>query len=170
MTINACVHFSTLILFNAFLNISNFVSNLILYILKYVWFLSTEFNLLIPWNEIAFLVGKQMTSFTMDTISESWVWLLRDRAHQSIAQPCWSFDSDPETLLGHASMDSICWKYKQAFICESKTDSDIWDLISIEKAQNTPGKIIIHMRMNAYDHFSYWFYSIHFLNISIFVL
>ena len=36
---------------------------------------------------------------------------------------------------GHASMDSVCWKCKQAWICFSATDSDLLNLVSIEKTQ-----------------------------------
>ena len=37
---------------------------------------------------------------------------------------------------GHASMDSVCWKCKQACICEPAMVSNIWDLVSIEHAQS----------------------------------
>ena len=48
---------------------------------------------------------------------------------------------------GHATMDIVCWKCKKACICEPATESDIWDLVSFEKSQNTLGKIMIHMTM-----------------------
>ena len=42
-------------------------------------------------------------------------------------------------------MDSVCRKCKKASICEPASKSDMWDLVSLEKSQNTLGKIRIHM-------------------------
>ena len=36
---------------------------------------------------------------------------------------------------GHASIDSVCQKCKQAWIYYSATDSDLLDLVSVEKTQ-----------------------------------
>ena len=64
----------------------------------------------------------------------------------------------------HASMNSDCWKCKQACICLPAKDSDLWDLISIEKAKkNLVRWCFIWQWMHVFI-FLHWFYSIHFIN------
>ena len=46
---------------------------------------------------------------------------------------------------GHASMDSVCWKCIQFFICEPVMENYAWDLVFVEKSQNTPCKILISL-------------------------
>ena len=55
---------------------------------------------------------------------------------------------------GLASTDSVCWKCKKAYICLPAKDSDMLIFIAFEKAQNTVGKKLIHVRMNACIQFS----------------
>ena len=69
-----------------------------------------------------------------------------------------------------ASMDSVYWKCKQACICLPAKEKDKWDLVSIEKTKSTLDNLMIHVTMNEFVYFSNWFYSIHFTNISNFIL
>ena len=55
---------------------------------------------------------------------------------------------------GHDLIDSVRWKCKQACICLPAEDSYLLDIVSIEKAQNTLGKKLNHLIMNAFAHFS----------------
>ena len=68
-----------------FKNTSNFVFNIILYILKYVQYLWT--NNCTPSSltvKFAFPVGKWINCFVLNNIIESWVWPPRDRTSHGI--------------------------------------------------------------------------------------
>ena len=81
---NACVQFSTLIYWIPFVNISNFVWNLILHLLKYVQYQWTNND--IPFSfTVAFHGGKWIMCFVTYIIIESWVCPPRDWTSHGIA-------------------------------------------------------------------------------------
>ena len=92
----------------------------------------------------------------MDII-ENWVWPHIDRTG-SDSLTLLELDSLPEDMMGyHASIDSICWKCKQACIYESVYESDLLDLQPFKKSWNTFGRMKNHIvKYDSYNNESMW--------------
>ena len=137
-----------------------------------IWFFTFEniFNVskLINWHTsltaiIAFLVDKWITCFVTDIYIESWVWPQEKDSVMVEPNPVGALIHTWRHDGGHSSMDSVCWKCKQACICFSAYESDLLYFISNEKAQNTLGEKFIYKKMKiCVINFQHWISLIHF--------